>query len=475
MFVCTLARIAPAEVALPASIAATAFYYNEDDVEEEVSGTHPEESLASTVADLQQRVMMLEDENDWLRREVCCAKQGRTLEASGSSNRVIQFQGRIHADVWTFPKTSPGANAFESGNVSISPQDTIELRRARFAAFGELRPDVIYKLDFELSEAADPQFRDLYIGWKNLPILHRLLVGNQKRPYGLDHLNSSNFNVFMERPLAVQAFNHNNRRFGLVSYGVSDNESWNWRYGVVNLREIQSDGVYRSDNWQLEMTGRLAHTIFRRGNDSDYVHLALATGLAFPDGHPTPGRATNEARFRTEPEARTRSDWLDTQVIDGASEFHVLGTEAVANIGRLQLTGEYLTTWVNRDTNFGDDLRFHGGSIYLSYFLTDHFQPWNRQQGIIGRVRSFTRRDDFARDLCGAWQIGVRWSFADLSDSNIAGGVGESITAAINWYGTPRIRWQLNCSYGNIYDHRPVAEQTFGNYVTIGTRLMADF
>ena len=130
---------------------------------------------------------------------------------------------------------------------------------------GTLFRDILYKLDFEFSEASQPQFRDLYVGGENLPAFQRLLFGNQKRPYGLDHLNSSNFNVFMERPFAVQAFNRNNRRFGVMSYGVAEDESWNWRYGVMNLKEVQAAGLYSSDNWQMELVGRLARTMVGAG------------------------------------------------------------------------------------------------------------------------------------------------------------------------------------------------------------------
>ena len=66
-----------------------------------------------------------------------------------------------------------------------------------------------------------------YIGWKELPLLNELLVGNQKRPYGLDHLNSSRYNVFLERPDIVEAFNQDARRFGACSYGYSDDLAYN--------------------------------------------------------------------------------------------------------------------------------------------------------------------------------------------------------------------------------------------------------
>ena len=151
----------------------------------------------------------------------------------------------------------------------------------------------------------------------------------------------------------------------------------------------------------------------------------------------------------------------------------MLGLEGVVNWGRWQLVGEYMNLWLNRDSSYGGNVHFHGGYVYLSCFLTDHYQPWNRKLGIIDRVTSLN--PDCEWDRCGAWQVALRWSYADLSDSDIKGGVGESLTAGLNWYWTPRMRMQMNCSYGDISDHFPVAGETSGSYVTLGTRVQVDF
>lgn len=431
--------------------------------------TEAEASLEETLAELNARISNLEAEQDQI-RYLPPVKKKRT-QAHDSS---IEFNGRIHIDHWTYPADSPGVNAFESGDSTVSPQDRLELRRARFAARGTLPFNTVYKLDFELSEASNPEFRDLFIGWDELPVIGRLIVGNHKRPYGLDHLNSSNFNVMMERPLIVQAFNRNNRRFGIGTFGFSEDERWNYRVGTYNLKEIQNNGVYSSDHYQMEIAGRLAHTMFDPQDESLYLHMAVSSNYAEPDGVPPPGLEENQARFRTEPEARTRSQWLDTQEIDGATHYSILGCETVLNISRLQLTGEYMNLWLDRAAGFGDSVHFHGGYLQLSFFITDHFQPWNRRMGIIERIEMFHQSTEMA---CWqrAWQLAVRWSYADLSDSDVLGGVGESIAAGLNWYWTPRSRLQMNCIYGNISDRAPVDGQTEGDYVTLGTRVMVDF
>ena len=225
----------------------------------------------------------------------------------------------------------------------------------------------------------------------------------------------------------------------------------------------------------MEAAGRLAHTLFRPRVPSRYVHLALALNYAEPDGNPRPGRAKNEARFRTEPEARTDSTWLDTLEIRGASQYGILGLENVINIGRFQFCTECMNLWLDRDPARGDEIYLWGAYFYVAYFLTDHFQPWNRELGIIERIEPLTPAGKCAWTRCGAWQIAARWSFADLTDGNIQGGVGQSVTLALNWYWTPRTRLQFNALYGDISKHFPVDGETFGNYAIIGTRVMLDF
>mgnify|MGYP001821377860 CR=1 FL=1 len=105
--------------------------------------------IGSIVAELGERLDAVESENAQLRELVDACSQGKEYTRDWS----IDFAGRIHVDYWAFPGDSPGVNAFESGDPTISPQDRLELRRARFASFGDLPGDMIYKLDFELSEA----------------------------------------------------------------------------------------------------------------------------------------------------------------------------------------------------------------------------------------------------------------------------------------------------------------------------------
>ncbi|MEX2560278.1 MAG: porin [Pirellulales bacterium] len=415
---------------------------------------------------------------------------------SGSSGSTMRISGRVHADYWSFPDDSAGVNVFETGDPNITPQDRFAFRRLRFGVQGDVKDLMEYKIEMEFAAANDVEFRDAYLGFSELPVLQTILIGNQKRPYGLDHLNSSNNNVFLERPFVIEGFNQDARRLGVVSYGVSEGQSYNWRYGVYNLRNVQDEGAFVSDHYQLEMAARLANTIWydETSGGRGYAHWAIAGTAAHPDGSsgsdpargPGFGRAANEARFFTRPEARSTSRWLDTGRIAAADWYEILALESVVNVGSVQVVGEYQHLWLQRDEIVVSDadLGLWGGYVYASYFLTGEHMPWDRARGTLSGVKPF--ENFFCVERCrggsgggwGAWQVAARWSYADFTDDAVFGGIGEAVTLALNWYWSANARMQLNYINGRITDRLVrVGGRTFteGDYEIFGARFMIHF
>ena len=401
-------------------------------------------------------------------------------KADDAKKPTMKIAGRIHLDYWGFPDTSPGANAFETGNPAVDPVDRFAFRRVRIGVAGDIPDNMLYKIEMEFATPESPAFKDVFIGWKELPVLRTLLIGNQKRPYGLDHLNSSRYNVFMERPFIVEAFNQDARRLGIASYGLSEDEAWNWRFGVYNMEDMQSTGAVLGDHYQPELAGRLANTVWydEASDGRGYAHWAVSgtwadTNLASPAGNST-------RTFRTRPEARTSNRWLNTQAIPGLEEYSLLGLEGLVNLGPLQVCGEWMQNWCERQNGL-EDLQFHGGYVYVSYFLTGEHLPWDRESGTLGRVKPLENFflvntcDSCVRGGWGAWQVAARVSRGDLSDDGVLGGIGNSFTLGMNWHWNPNARVQFNYIYGKVDDHFPVAGQTDGIYNIFGVRWMIDY
>jgi phosphate-selective porin OprO/OprP len=382
----------------------------------------------------------------------------------------MKISGRIHFDHWGFPQTDSTLFPLEGGT---DPQDTWFFRRLRFGVAGDITEQLEYKIEMEFAGGNDTQFRDAFIGIKDLPYLNTVLIGNYKRPYGLDHLNSSRYNVFIERPAIIESFNQDARRLGISSNGVSKNERFNWRYGYWNQELVQATGGYRGDHYQGELAGRLAMTPWydEVSGGRGYAHFAISGSVGDPDGLST----NNVARYRSRPENRTRNRWVDTGRIDGATGQYLAGLESVINLGPLQFCGEYQFLTVDRTA--GNDVNLQGGYFYVSYFLTGEHIPWERDTGTLGRMKPF--QNFFSVRDCdgcvergwGAWQLAARYSVADLTDEDIFGGVSSIWSLGANWHWNPYCRWQFNYLLGDISDNAA----GFGDFKAIGTRFMVDF
>ena len=50
----------------------------------------------------------------------------------------------------------------------------------------------------------------------------------------------------------------------------------------------------------------------------------------------------------------------------------------------------------------------------------------------------------------GAWQLAARYSYLDLTDEGIRGGILSDITAGMNWYLFPNTRAMFNYVYAHL-------------------------
>ena len=445
----------------------------ENDVEKKVAKTSSSsKDSAKASEDVDKRLKELEKGFE---------EQGESIEKidstipglvhSGHKKPKMTLFGRIHLDYWAFPDADEGIETLEGED----PRDRVIFRRLRIGVKGDLNDNMFYKYEGEFAGGVATSYRDAFIGFKDLPLFNTVIVGNHKRPYGLDHLNSSRYNVFIERPFVVEAFNQDSRRLGISSNGVSEDQAWNWRYGVYHQELTQNGPGFFNDTYQAEVTGRLANTAWydESSGGRGYFHWAVSGSWGEVDG----GDPLNAARYRTRPEARSTSRWLDTGRISGAESNSLFGLESVFNVGAFQMTAEYLQTNVERDNAVGRDVGFGGGYVQVAYFLTGEHTPWVRKTGTLGRVKPFenffsVRDGEGNRAMgLGAWQVAARYSYADLQDEDITGGKGESLTLGLNWWWNPNARMQLNYLVGEI-EREPIAS---GDYQILGLRCMVDF
>lgn len=459
----------------------------EDEAAEEAAKDAEETDEAAEMReDLEKRIKDLEEQFE---KQIAAEKAAK---ADAKKKTTFKLGGRIHMDYWDFMDNDPGIGFLENSdptaaNFGDDPEDRFTFRRIRLEFGGDIPQNMLWRMQLDFNNPSTPEYKDVYFGWNNLPSNQTLLIGNQKRPLGLDHLNSSRYNVFAERPLVVESFNEDARRVGIAMYGHSDDEVVNWRYGLYNLENTSTDGRFIGDSLQMGGYARLAATPWYddASGGRGYYHWALSGAIAKPDGDNFPNDTNaNEGRFRTRPLARSDSRWLDTGRIAGADWYEILAMESVLNLGRLQLTGEYMANFMQRDNvtpGTGDDLFFHGLYFYASYFLTGEHMPWSRTTGTLSRVKPFENfflvdrlQGRPGRGL-GALQIAARYDYLDLSDNDINGGVGQNVTLGLNWYWNAYSKVQTNLIAGDIRDRGPIGGFDGGDYWILGTRFMCDF
>lgn len=411
-------------------------------------------------------------------------------KAEAAKKPTFKIGGRIHADYWGFAKSSDGIGFLENSDPTSAkfgddPESRFLFRRIRLEMRGDIFENMMWRTQIDFNNPSSAEIKDVWIGFKNLPGNHELLLGNQKRPLGLDHLNSSRFNVFTERPLVVEAFNEDARRPGITLYGNTEDDSWGWAAGGYLLENITGDGRYIGDSTQGSLNIRLWNSPWYEDDGQNYFHWAVAGMFAKPDGDrfPTDTNA-NDGRFRTRAEGRSSSRWIDTGRIAGADWYEVLALESMFNSGPLQIVSEYQFSWMQRDGSTpgtGPNVYFHGAYVHASYFLTGEHMTYNRKRGTIGRV---TPHENFwLANRCrgcsgggwGAWQIAARYSYLDLTSKDIRGGVEHNVEVALNWHWTSHSRMQFGLGYGDIEQHRPVGGFTGGNFLIAGTRFAVDF
>lgn len=415
-------------------------------------------------------------------------------KAAKAKKPLFKANGRIHIDNWNFVDSDAGINELETGDPTDDPEDRWDFRRIRLELSGNVPGNMLWRMQIDFNNPARAEMKDVFFGFDKLPHNQQLLIGNQKRPIGLDHLNSSRHNVFTERPLAVETFNEDARRLGMCMYGHTDDLSVNWRYGAFLLENVNTDGRVRGDYNEGGLYGRLAGSPWydEISGGRGYWHWGIAGSVnqTDGDGQLDNDQNANEGRFRTRPLARSDSRWWNTNRILGADTYEQLAFESMLNIGALQITGEYFNTWMQRDAlgGFnGEDLHFHGGYIFASYFLTGEHIPLKRTAGTIDRVKPF--ENFFVVDRCnggtgrglGAVALALRYDYLDLSDSDIRGGRGSAVTAGMNWYWTAYSKIQANYIVGQIEDGGQGNNNTVlpagvdGDFRILGFRYMLDF
>jgi phosphate-selective porin OprO/OprP len=418
---------------------------------------------------------------------------------------VVHIGGRFQYEtvLWDEPrrlKTSPPGNGgipaatATSGTGVGSLDDGMFFRRVRLKGDGTAYGVVEFNIEVDFEQLNFITYDHMWAGFKDVPFLGTVRVGQQKVPQGLDSMTSDYHLTFLERNVLSEVIYQDLFAPGiLIANDYEKVVTWQTMFhrsqAVVGFfNEDFGDGDYA---WTSRAT---CNPIY--ANDGEQVlHLAGSFQWRHADLGRTiqPGGTGNayadtqhDVRFRARPEIRDATGIGSTEILGGdtarfvdtgfllASNVCTYGSELLWIDGPFSLQGEagcarvqdarsiYPASQFNR---FRGDPIFWGASTQVSYFLTGEHRGYDRRFGVFDRPKvanNFNPKNcaDGGEDDCGecanpgwgAFEVAYRYSYLDLNDNGINGGLLSQHTVGLNWYFNDNFKVQIN--YLNV--HRSV-------------------
>lgn len=353
---------------------------------------------------------------------VVVALLGASTPSVLAADKEIKYGGRIQSD-WTTIEADDALSA-RFGDF----QDGTEFRRARLFVSGTLYQHVVFKAQYDFA-GGDANFKDVWVGLKDIPHLGSLQVGHFKEPFGLEELTSSKYITFLERSLTSAFVPSRNSGIGVHN-------------SFAQERVTVSAGIFRNSDDFGESTGdhdrnftaRVTGVPWQDAANGNLVHIGAAVSHRRPDD--------SQVSYTQRPSVHLAPKFVATGDI-AADAATIVGGEFAAVIGPVPVQAEYMSTFLDAE-EMGDP-RFGAFYVQAGVFLTGERRKYDPSDGTFGRTKPksnfFTDDDPMGT---GAWELAARYSKIDLNDKEISGGTMEDLTFAVNWYLNAYTRVMLN-------------------------------
>ncbi|WP_114395830.1 porin [Oleisolibacter albus] len=374
---------------------------------------------------------------------------GRPRFVSPDKAFDVSLRGRIHLDYgyWTDSKNT--------GDLA----DGFNFRRAFLGIGGKVFNDWVFDVNTDFatgganrgSNARLQAANFSYTGFKNWSID----FGAMQPSLTLMDSIGSNDIPFIEKSqttnLAVMTIANEAR----LSAGF---RQWGERYRIsayVTGDQISNSGP-RDD--QAAVIGR-ASVLAATGDDYK-VHLGVSGGHLFKPGQ-TAGVSARTYSLSDRPETRqggltvgtANGQWaFGTGNID-TKDYTVYGGEFGATYKSFWAMAEHYNYEFSRRNNLSD-VGFDSWYVAGGWFLTGEQRPYSVAGGNFGAPKINAPFKLGQGGGIGAWEVAVRYSTADLTDSKLAAndlqGEQDVVTLGVNWYLNNAFRFMLNYSFINV-------------------------
>jgi phosphate-selective porin OprO/OprP len=425
-------------------------------------------------------------------------KDGFQAESANKDFRV-KIGGRTQVDAVAFTGGPGPTQPPNQGGLDPSLANTVNFRRGRLRIEGRMYElydfaceyDYINELNvnnevFPTERDSGPitAVTDLWLQLREIPILGTLRVGNQKDPYGYEHLMSSRWLNFMERSFSQDAFEgpFNNGFLPGIQI-LNNNEEGDIGWQVGQFKNVTNPFGFSNSNGGSMTVGRLVYLPVYEDEGRKLLHLGCSgrtmeprrqytsfdplTGL--PRGPEIPAvRFRSRGDIRNGPPGPLNSIYADSGLLQGSWQ-NMIGLELVGNNGPWSFQSECFGSWLYNarttsagplvtngyqpkpGTNVGT-VYYQGGYAEVLYFLTGESRTYSKIEYRFDRPvpnNNFyaIRGGGSGRRLSlseGAWQLGVRYNYLCLNDGEVNGGVLNGMTLGLNWLLNPNARIYFN-------------------------------
>ncbi|MCY3015509.1 MAG: porin [Planctomycetota bacterium] len=431
----------------------------------------------------------------------------------------VKVGGRIQMDNTAFSRDDNVAQAPSDGGLNQQLKNATDFRRARLRVDGRMYElyDFVGEYDFsnQLNANAQAQPSEAVLGnyaaitenWlqiREVPGVGIIRAGNQKDPFGFEHMTSSRWLNFMERSYAQDLYEGpftNGFIPGVRLLNTSDDQRATWSVGAFkNSQNVFGFANTSSANMAV---GRLTWLPWYEDEGKKLLHLGVAGRSMQTNNDQVRFRARGD--LRNGPPGPLNSIYIDSGLLNAPWE-NQLGLELVGNNGPWSFQSEYFGCWLYNTTSnkgaftgspstnpnygtaglqpFGTPVGTYftnSGYAEVLYFVTGESRAYDRLEARfdrpIPRNNFYVVRDPTGRlrSSEGAVQVGARYQYACLSDSQIKGGTLNALTFGVNWMFNPNSRLYFNYDFAYRDFTNNFNNNASGWITGFGTRLAFDF
>jgi phosphate-selective porin OprO and OprP len=216
---------------------------------------------------------------------------------------------------------------------------------------------------------------------------------------------------------------------GIKWLGYVPSRHWFWNLGMFT--DVLSEGqTFSSYNYQF--VARTGYSRMSSDTAGTLVHIGMNFRVGDVNG--------DSLQLRSKPEAYEAPYFIDTGKIPARSAY-AFGPEIYYRPGRLLIGGEYY--WQRVSSAETGNPWFHGGEAVVAWLTT-------------GETRGFKQAGSYFTEVSpdstvvqggpGAWAPMLKFSYSNLTNGPVQGGIFWRLTPMLNWYLTDNVR--LEFAYG---------------------------